>query len=529
MTNRYDECHLFGVLRKSLRQDLTTWLGFSNHQAGTILNWFDPCRDEYLDHVDEWQRSLCLGETSELVVRLFGRCATLYSLPIQCISSIHQVAKLLYKWHGNPRRETSWDEVKDRLHRPLPITLDEYEEEGIRRALSRLNPPDLYSVIGRFGPGATFEGYGPVEKWTRKGYCPDVPANLFRCTPRDTWQPAAFAEGITKIAEVPKSIKSNRIVSSERAMYMFAQLAVADDLVQQLHSQFHGHIFLNDADEHNKALYWPCSCSIDLSDASDHVSRDLVMRVLPQLWPVLAKVRSATSVFPDGDIIELGTFAPMGSGVCFPVLTAITAGVCEFARRTLRYHTSRPLWWRVYGDDIIVPVDMFEYTTYLLERAGLVVNRMKSCSTGVYRESCGRELLYRSDVTPAYIRDPLETLDAEAVESIASRLDSRFFCHTAAAVVDCAAPIKLFRYNANLQRGEALVRTTLVRKKDIPIDGYAGLNRWFCVKTQSPSDGKPSNLGKSSSVPVGIRTKLAWRFKPSDLFPYLSHWFATRC
>jgi len=532
MINSIDECRSFGMLRNSLRQDLVSWHGFSNPVAGAILNWFDPANEEYLEHVNDWQVLLCTGATFEppqFLKELTSRNAfgtyTIFDLPPDQVGAIHQIAKLVYKWHGTPRKETNMDEVKQRLHQSLPVRLDTFEIDGIRDALACIAVPDLNVLPGRFGPGATYEGFNAYEKWARKGGIPDVPASLFRVNSRDDKSFRSFGYGVTKIAEVPKSIKCNRIVSSEPSMYMFAQLAVNDFLVKELHHHFPQHVSLDDQERHNQALYWNGACSIDLSDASDHVSIGLVQAVLPQLWPVLAKVRSSFSLFPDGEEVSLETFAPMGSGVCFSVMTTVILGILRYASRVSKeQHRQLPTWFHVYGDDIIVPVWMYDIVIDLLARAGLVVNRQKSCCTLYYRESCGREMLSNTDITPAYIRDPLHTVDASKIEQIAQHLDGRFFPSTARTIVELSDPVRGQRWNRALQRLEVCVRATSVRQKVSSLDGWDGLNRWFSIHSQ----GNTFDDKRPSGVAAEVWTRPAWRYKASQDYPYLSTWFATR-
>lgn len=530
MNQLVDEVHSFGLLKSSLRCDLVSQHGFSNPDAGAILNWFCPSNPEYLVHVDAWQKWLCAAVTDDppLPYCLLSKNAYGYyditNMPTHQIGAIHQVAKLFYKWHGVPRRETNMREVKQRLGEALPVTLDEFEIEGIRKELSVLCPPDLNSVIGRFGPGATYEGFNAYMKWKRCGAIPDVPPSLFRVNSRDPAEFRLFGDGITKIAEVPKSIKCNRIVSSEPAMYMYSQLAVNDALVAQLHRLWPQHVSLDNQERHNQALLWDGACSIDLSDASDHVSVGLVQAVLPQFWPVLARVRSTFSQFPDGELVQLETFAPMGSGVCFSVMTTVVLGILRFAKKVITRETGRHCWFHVYGDDIIVPVWMYDYVLTLLARAGLVVNKSKSCCTLVYRESCGREMFLSQDITPAYIRDPLDTVDASKIEQLASRLRELAFSSTAETVLDLANCVRGMRYQRDFQRQEVNVRVTTARQKIRSLDGWDGLNRWFSVQTKSNRFDEDVPTGVSAEV----WTRPGWRYKASQDYPVLSTWFVTK-
>jgi hypothetical protein len=402
---------LFEHLRPFLRRDLTISVGFPNPIAGQILNWFDPARPEYLAHVDDWQKLLCRNVSARAPE--FCRLNDDFELELSDweVRAIQQVAKLVYKWHGSPAKKTDWSEVAMRLSKPLPLRLTDIEISGIRECLSGIRPVDLNMAIGRFGPGATCEGFDARAKWTLQGNIPDVPPALYRCSPRWNWSPKGINHfRFTKMAEVPKSIKSNRTVSSEPAMSMFAQLAVNDDLVDQIHRLFDNHVSLYDQERHNLLLKRRGMATLDLSDASDHVSSDLVESVLPQLWPVLAMVRSEYSLLPEVGLIPLRTFAPMGAGVCFSVMTTVILGIIAYAFRSLGFRWQKETW-SVYGDDIIVPIWICDYIIDLLERAGLVINTAKSCMSGVYVESCGLELRHGYDVTPCYLKDDLATLE----------------------------------------------------------------------------------------------------------------------
>jgi hypothetical protein len=523
--------NLFQRLRPFIRTDLTVSNGIPNPVAGSILNWFDPANPEYLARVDAWQRLLCTGATSRPIPFLsedYERVGIYRDqMDARFVRATQQVAKLVYKFHGEPAKKTDWDEVEDRLSHPHPLRLKDIELEGIRRILSGIQPIDLNTAKGRFGPGATSEGFNAYQKWSRIGQCPDVPPSLFRANPRDDFVPTAQnLFRITKMAEVPKSIKSNRVVSSEPAMSMFAQLAINDELVAQLHTLFVGHVSLDNQEKHNKLLRLRGMATLDLSDASDHNSCDLVKSVLPQLWPVLAKVRSEWSITPRS-LFRLGTFAPMGSGLCFSIMTLVILGIIAYAFSSLGFRW-RSEQWSVYGDDIIVPVFIADYVIDLLERAGFVVNGQKSCTSCEYLESCGLELYQGIDVTPAYIKDAPESLSASKVEQFVAHCYESFPA-TATEVARLAAPVRGSRYNTNLQSLDLLVRVKAARSKISVLDGYPGLNRWFCIGTQEEYRLEPD--GDVRKTPSGVRhevwTKDAWRYRSSINYPYLTLLFAT--
>lgn len=309
-------------------------------------------------------------------------------------------------------------------------------------------------------------------------------------------------------------------------MSMYAQLAVNDRLVDQIHFLFVGHVSLDNQRKHNQLLRCPGMATLDLSDASDHVSVELVERVLPQLWPVLAKVRSEYVMTPIG-IVPLGTYSPMGGGTCFSVMTTVILGIIAYAFRSLHFSWHRERW-SVYGDDIIVPIWICDYVMDLLERAGLVINAAKSCFSGRYVESCGLELYRGCDITPCYLKDDLTTLEASKVEQIAQKM-CELFPSTLGEILAISDPVRGTRWNKNLQERELLVRTRSARSKLSVLDGYAGLNRWFSVGSLQEVRLRESGFHTiPSGVELEVWTKTAWRYRSAINYPHLALWFATR-
>lgn len=205
---------------------------------------------------------------------------------------------------------------------------------------------------------------------------------------------------------VPKSYKAFRTISMEPAALMWWQQAVLKDLNRLLRRRLSQHYDPTDQSR-NREWAWIGSmdgsyATIDLSSASDTVSWDLVKQVFrgTPVLPWLYATRSDDSILPSGDRITLRKFAPMGSALCFPIEVLIFSAIVE---TTLKEHGSHADYL-VYGDDIIVPVEMAGYVMDELERYGFRVNKSKSftdpCSEYYFRESCGGEYLDGVDVTP---------------------------------------------------------------------------------------------------------------------------------
>lgn len=140
--------------------------------------------------------------------------------------------------------------------------------------------------------------------------------------------------------------------------------------------------------------------TIDLSSASDSVGYELVKKVFRGTWLLryLVATRSRETILPDGTTIAVKKFAPMGSSLCFPVMTIIFAAVCDHVTRVNRVTGD----YTVYGDDIIVPSNCADSVIRLLTVLGFVVNSDKTFKSQDvwYRESCGKEYCDGFDVTP---------------------------------------------------------------------------------------------------------------------------------
>jgi hypothetical protein len=79
---------------------------------------------------------------------------------------------------------------------------------------------------------------------------------------------------------------------------------------------------------------------------------------------------------------------------------------------------------RIYGDDIIVPVEYVRSVIGVLETFGFKVNSAKSFWTGKFRESCGKDYYDGSDVSIVRVRSNLPTTRrnvAEVVSTVALR------------------------------------------------------------------------------------------------------------
>jgi hypothetical protein len=75
---------------------------------------------------------------------------------------------------------------------------------------------------------------------------------------------------------------------------------------------------------------------------------------------------------------------------------------------------------RVYGDDLIVPVDHVQTVVQTLELFGAQVGSDKSFWTGRFRESCGKEYFNGVDVSLVKLRQALPSTTADAAGVIST-------------------------------------------------------------------------------------------------------------
>lgn len=162
--------------------------------------------------------------------------------------------------------------------------------------------------------------------------------------------------------------------------------------------------------------------TLDLSSASDSVCFELVYQALPVLWfSYLNDIRCHTTII-DGDVHHNEMFSSMGNGFTFELESLLFYAIAK----AVAYFTGTSGTISVYGDDIIVPTQMYHDLTFALGVLGFKVNSKKSYHDGGFRESCGGHYNDGSCVTPFYIRGPIAHLHDLIVTANAVRKWSRF-------------------------------------------------------------------------------------------------------
>jgi hypothetical protein len=223
-----------------------------------------------------------------------------------------------------------------------------------------------------------------------------------------------------RVTTVPKNSTIDRTIAKEPDMNMYLQLAIGSYIRDRL-KLFKINL---DSQEHNQDLALQGSIfddlsTIDLSSASDSISYCLVRDLFPVKWyAILDDLRSPIGQMPDGSVISWEKFSSMGNGFTFELESllfyAITKAVilvdCRASgTKDIRKYVSHHQL-TVYGDDIICHRMFAPSVVAVLDWFGFKTNLEKTFISGPFRESCGKHWYRGVDVTPFYVRRPINSI-----------------------------------------------------------------------------------------------------------------------
>ncbi len=394
----------------------------------------------------------------------------------------------------------------------------------LQNVFSTFDPLDIRP---RHGPGAVATKQQLAEKWQWSNVSNRITdyypldayfyANLSHVGDRlDTLQGITQQDLPARVILVPKDSRGPRLISCEPVDFQWIQQGLGRAIVELVE----GHRLTRDnvrfTDQTPNRFAALCGSlagkysTLDLNEASDRVSVDLVRLLYPEhIFVYLNACRSSSTELPDGSILNLNKFAPMGSCLCFPIMALtvwaiLTAAAPDADTRESIY---------VYGDDVIVPTKFAGSAIEHLESFGLKINRDKSCTGGLFRESCGMYAFKGDDVTPVRFRTVWSsTPSPEVYTSWISYANSlwdrqyysayyyivkhltRVYGHVPSEDMHLACPSlrrvpadarpNAKRWNRHLQRWQYRVYDIKSPTKHIEIDGWLMLHRYF---TECPS------------------------------------------
>lgn len=212
-----------------------------------------------------------------------------------------------------------------------------------------------------------------------------------------------------RVVTVPKNYKTDRTIAIEPCMNMYVQKGIGGVIRRKLRRW--GCNLDDQSINQRLALFGAATgelATIDLSMASDTISREVVSRMLPSDWVLaLEQSRSQFGVLPSGERFFYQKFSSMGNGYTFEleslIFLALARACAQLMGETGRYVA-------VYGDDIVVPVSCYGPLCEVLSDLGFTPNPKKSFAEGPFRESCGKHYFLDRDVSPFYVRKPVTNL-----------------------------------------------------------------------------------------------------------------------
>ncbi len=418
-------------------------------------------------------------------------------------------------------------------------------------------------VVPKHGPGATADKLRGNAKynqmrWTRRleSVFPHweniIPSESFLqrtdrvniLEPRD--------EIPVKVITVPKTLKTPRIIAVEPTCMQYMQQGILAVMMEEIARDDYARNFVMfESQEPNQWLAREGSlngalATLDLSEASDRVSNQHVRSLLSNhriLREAVEATRSRKADVPGHGVIRLAKFASMGSALCFPFealvfATIVFLGIERALNRSLTKKDVKSLFGkvRIYGDDIIVPVEYVQSVITELEAFGLLVNRDKSFWTGKFRESCGKDYYDGYDVSIVRLRRLFPDRWQHAEELISTVSLRNQLYHKAGyertirylddmigkiipfpVVEETSVLLGRLDSSAPCQGGDLdndlqlpLVKgVSVVSQSPISIlDDYGALMKWFLLRGEHPLEDE--NHLQRAGRPGSVRIKTRW-------------------
>jgi hypothetical protein len=476
----------------------------------------------------------------------------------QAVMAIRQITFLFYKLNL-PFTEAQKDEVvnlfretdehcNNQLHL---FTADTQEGNILRlarqficRVLAGVDPLCQENILPKHGPGAVATGEKNWEKALFRRYYHRL-ADMYPYDKFFFYNDSHLCDdlrrfldleeldaGTAKVVLVPKDSRGPRLISCEPLEYQWIQQGLMKLMVKTIENHQFTRGLVNFTDQTvNGTLALQASLTgmlvtLDMKEASDRVSLGLVRALFPSRWfDALFACRSDKTKLPNGEIMYLKKFAPMGSAVCFPVEALIfwalsTAAIMYTKRSAHEGANPRDYGVYVYGDDIICNTEDHGVIMQYLPKFGLQFNLGKCCTARFFRESCGVDAYKGVIVTPLRVRSVwsshligTEYLSYVALHNAAERRGFFNLCDYLAveiqrirrtpytvspteviALVDCRKNATQenrrmgfrMRFNSHLHRTEIFTWVARTRSKRASLPGWAEMLRVTSLSAVTP-------------------------------------------
>lgn len=290
---------------------------------------------------------------------------------------------------------------------------------------------DNIEYWGSFSNGATADGcHLLIEKYAAYSkhatYYKHYTYPLSRCVIPDL--------DYVKCVAVPKSYKVPRIIAECPAYSQYHLQGIRRLCEMSLEKSMNSDLIILDDQRINQewsrlGSIYGCYATVDLSAASDSISLDLAMQVLPGSWFGAIERWNPHKIQVQGKEYPRYIFQTSGNGTTFIVESVIFLSIAlaatSYVQSFLGEWVAAP---RVYGDDIICDDRVYDTLVDFLDMLGFNVNTDKSFTgSHRYRESCGSEWFCGLDTATKYFpRKSFTTNKPEGLQA-AIALQHRLF------------------------------------------------------------------------------------------------------
>lgn len=218
---------------------------------------------------------------------------------------------------------------------------------------------------------------------------------------------------------VPKTLLKWRGICKEANEVQFIQQALRRQLYRHIEIKIPTGVPIRNQEVH-KVLALQASidrenATIDESEASDRIARCFIWHMTELTPDYRAALMAVSTKFvkppkwaSQKELLRTHKFAPMGSAVCFPIMSlvhfflvkAIVLTKCLDISYKERSRLCKQI--SVYGDDIVLPSSIVPLVYLWLPKFGMKINQTKSFAKSYFRESCGCHAYKGADITPVY-------------------------------------------------------------------------------------------------------------------------------
>ena len=425
-----------------------------------------------------------------------------------------------------------------------------------------------YRLLPKHGPGATSDRLTGNGKWALRRWTDRLesvfPAGIYASANFRDFLEREFeyqdpgSETPVRVITVPKDAKGPRIIAIEPTAMQYMQQGLLHGLLEEIQRNYIVRSLIGFDDQTpNQRLARKGSsdgslATLDMSEASDRVSNQHVRAMLSHnslLAEAVDACRSRKADVPGHGVIRLSKFASMGSALTFPFeamifLIVVLIGIELKLNRPITMKDIKSLRGkvRIYGDDIIVPVEYTSTVVSSLETFGFKVNSGKSFWTGKFRESCGKDYYDGVDITTVRLRSllPTQQWNKEESETVVSAFSFRNQAYKAGlwktvrymdglmadlkwptpsvhedspglgliSFVDTVPYGARIKWDEDLHRPVILALTVVEKRRRNSVDGYPALLKWFLKRDDLPFIDADHLL--YSGRPRSVDIKLRW-------------------